>query len=189
MAARAIWKGVITFDDVRLPVKLYSAVQDRNIHFHLLHDQDMVRVRQRMVNPETDETVSPTDAQRGYEVERGVFVVLHKDELEKLVPEDSRDIEITRFVDPSEINHQWYVRPYYLGPDGDDDADYFALAQALSRQQKEGVARWVMRKKAYVGALRAEGDYLMLIALRHAGEIISASELEPPAGRKLDAKE
>lgn len=67
---RAIWKGVIRFDEFRLPVKLYSAVEDVNIHFHLLHDQDMVRVKQRIVNPETGETVPYEQIRKGYEVER-----------------------------------------------------------------------------------------------------------------------
>jgi DNA end-binding protein Ku len=189
MTARAIWKGVITFDDLRVPVKLYSALQDRSIHFNLLHDQDMVRLKQRLMNPETGDTVEYRDAQRGMEVERGVFVVLDKDDIESLEPKESRDIEITRFVPPEAVDPQWYDRPYYLGPDEEDDSQYFALAQALTKQNREGIARWVMRQKSYVGALRADGPYLMLITLRFAGQVILASDLEPPEGRKLDRKE
>jgi DNA end-binding protein Ku len=189
MAARAIWKGVIQFGGAQLPVKLFSAVQDTSIHFHLLHDQDMVRLKQRMVNPDTGKTVAYGDAKRGFEVEPGVFVVLENELLETLEPQESRDIEITRFVPSSAIDAQWYDRPYYLGPDEDEDADYFALVEALKKQKREGVAKWAMRKKSYVGALRVEGDYLMLMTLRYAGQVISPSELEPPAGRKLDKKE
>lgn len=189
MTARAIWKGVIQFDHVRVPVKLYSAVQDRSIHFHLLHDQDMVRLKQRLMNPQSGETVSYNEARRGYQVERGLFVILDKKLLETLEPPESRDIEITRFVPADTIDPQWYDRPYYLGPDEDDVAQYFALVEALKREKREGIAKWVMRRKAYVGALVAEGDYLMLITLRFAGQVILASDLEPPAGRKLDKKE
>jgi DNA end-binding protein Ku len=189
MAARAIWKGVLRMGTAQLPVKLYSAVQDASIHFHLLHDHDMTRLKQRMVNPETGKTVQYGEAQRGYEVERGVFVVLENELLETLEPQESRDIEITRFVPPSAIDAQWYDRPYYLGPDGDHDAEYFAFVEALKKQKREGVARWAMRKKSYVGALLVEGDHLMLMTLRFAGQVIPASELEPPAGRKLDKKE
>ena len=189
MSARAIWKGVVRFGTASLPVKLYSAVQDTSIHFHLLHDQDLVRLKQRMVNPDTGKTVNYSEAKRGFEVERGVFVVMENELLQSLEPQESRDIEITRFVPPGAIDSQWYDRPYYLGPDDEEDADYFALVDALKRQKREGVAKWAMRKKTYVGTLRVEGDYLMLMTLRYAGQVISASELEPPAGRKLDTKE
>jgi DNA end-binding protein Ku len=186
MAARAIWKGVIRFDDFQLPVKLYSAVEDKDIRFHLLHDQDMVRVKQRMVNPETNDTVSVDQMQKGFEVKRNLLVLLDDDELASLEPEPSRDIEVIQFVEASAIDHQWYDRPYWLGPDGDEER-YFALAEALAGV--EGVTRWVMRKKQYRGALYAEGDYLCLVTLRHAEQNISADELEAPGGRKLEKQE
>jgi DNA end-binding protein Ku len=188
MAARAIWKGRIRFGDVDVPVKLYSAVQDRSVRFRLLHEKDMEPVKQQMVNPETGKVVPYEDVQRAFRTDDGDLVMLDADELAELEPEASRDIEITRFVEPEVITHQWYDRPYFLGPDDDDDA-YFALVEALRRQKREGVARWVMRKKEYVGALRPEGDHLMLMTLRHAGEVIEASVLKPPGGRALDERE
>ena len=188
MGARAIWKAELHLGDETVPVKLYSAVQDRNIHFKLLHEPDQVPLQQRRVNPLTDETVPYEATRRAYEAERDLFVVLDEDELASAEPPPSRAITVTRFVDPALINHQWYERPYYLGPDGHED-DYFALAAALAKQNKEGVARWTMRNKGYVGALRAEGPYLMLIALRSADEIIPAAELEPPSGRQLAKEE
>jgi DNA end-binding protein Ku len=188
MAARAIWKGRIRFGDVDVPVKLYSAVQDRNVSFRLLHAKDLEPVKQHMVNPETGKVVPYEDVQRAYRTDDGDLVMLDPDELAELEPEASRDIEITRFVAPEVITHQWYDRPYFLGPDDDDDA-YFALVEALRKQTREGVARWVMRKKEYVGALRLEGDHLMLMTLRHAGEVVEASALKPPGGRALDERE
>jgi DNA end-binding protein Ku len=188
MAARAIWKGRIRFGDVDVPVKLYSAVQDRSVRFRLLHEKDMEPVKQQMVNPETGKVVPYEDVQRAFRTDDGDLVMLDADELAELEPEASRDIEITRFVEPEVITHQWYDRPYFLGPDDDDDA-YFALVEALRRQKREGVARWVMRKKEYVGALRPEGDHLMLMTLRHAGEVVEASVLKPPGGRALDERE
>lgn len=186
--ARAIWKAALAFGDVKLPVKMYSAVEDRTVHFNLLHDQDMVRLQQRMVNSETGKVVEAGDRRKGYEIERGVFVLLDDDELRPFEPEPSRDIEILQFVDDGAIHHQWYDRPYYLGPD-ENDSDYFAFAAALEPLEKEGVARWTMRKQEYVGSLRAEEGYLMLMTLRHAGEVIEASDLTPPSGRALDKKE
>jgi DNA end-binding protein Ku len=188
MAARAIWKGVIRFGSVEVPVKLYSAVQDRNVHFRLLEAKKKAPVSQRMVNPETGKPVPHEEIRRGWETDDGAFVILAPEELAELEPEASRDIEVTRFLDPAAINHQWYDRPYYLGPDG-DEASYAALARALESEGREGVARWVMRKKEYVGALRAVGGYPMLITLRNAEEVVPASALEPPQGRALDPRE
>jgi DNA end-binding protein Ku len=189
MAARAIWKGRIRFADVDVPVKLYSTVKSTGgVHFRLLHEKDLQPVKQQMVNPETGKVVAYEDVRRAFPTDDGRLVMLDDEELAELEPEASRDIEITRFVAASTITHQWYDRPYYLGPD-DSDADYFALADALRKQEKEGVARWVMRKKEYVGALRVEDEYLMLMTLRHAGEVIPASALTAPGGRALDKRE
>jgi DNA end-binding protein Ku len=186
--ARAIWKGVLRFGDIRLPVKLFSAIEDRSIRFRLLHREDRVPLKQRMVNPRTGAAVEYRAARRGLQVEPDRIVMLSEDELAALEPEPSRDIGITRFVDPAAINHQWYDRPYYLGPDEDAGA-YHALARALAARQKEGVARWAMRKKRYLGALRAQDGHLMLITLRHAEAVIPASDLEAPSGRPLGEKE
>jgi DNA end-binding protein Ku len=187
MAARAIWKGRIRFGQVDVPVKLYSAVQDRSVSFRLLDAKRKEPVKQQMVDPQSGKVVDSSEVRRAYETDEGL-VVLSDEDLAQLEPEPSRDIEIERFVPPEQITHQWYDRPYYLGPD-ESEASYFALAEALRRKELEGVARWVMRKKDYVGALRVEGDYLMLITLRHAGEVVPASALTPPAGRDLDQRE
>jgi DNA end-binding protein Ku len=187
MAARAIWKGRIRFGDIDLPVKLFSAVQDRSVRFRLLDAKRKEPIKQQMVDPQSGKVVASADVHRAFETEEG-FVRLTDEELAELEPEPSRDIEITRFVPPERITHQWYDRPYYLGPD-ENVASYFAMVEALRKQAKEGLARWVMRKKEYVGALRVEGDYLMLITLRHAEEVVPASALVPPAGRELDKRE
>ena len=186
--ARAIWKGVIRFGGIEAPVKLYSAVQDRSVHFRLLNPDTLTPIKQRMVNPSTGDQVPYDEVRRGYELEEGVYVVLDEEELDELQPEKSRNIEITRFLDPQIITHEWYDRPYHLGPDEDAET-YYALTDALEKQDKEGVARWTMRNKEYVGALRVIDGHLMLITLRRAGEVVPASALEPPAGRKPDARE
>ncbi|MDT4968169.1 MAG: end-binding protein Ku [Acidobacteriota bacterium] len=182
MAARAIWKGQLKIGSTKVPVKLYSAVADRTIRFHILDDRHKQRVKQHMVNPETDEEVTNEQIQKGFEIEPGTFVLLTDEDLKSLEPEPSRDIDITEFVPPEAISQQWYERPYYLGPDGDEDA-YFALAEALEKRGRLGVAHWVMRNKSYLGALRAEDGYLLLVTLRDAEEVISARNLPKPAGR------
>lgn len=189
MAARAIWKGVVHVGTLTVPVKLYSAVQDRTVHFRLLHKTDKQPVKQQLVSADTGEPIEYAEVKKAFPVTRGRLVVLEKEELEKLEAKDSRDIEITRFVAHGDIDHRWYERAYYLGPDEGGTKAYFAAAAALERKKKEGIARWVMRDRSYIGALRAEDGYLMLITLRHAEEIIAADALTPPAGRALQARE
>jgi DNA end-binding protein Ku len=188
MAARAIWKGVIKIGTARVPVKFYSAVHEHTIHFRLLHKTDHAPVQQKLVSSATSEPVEREVVRKAFPVTKRELVILENEDLEKLEPKPSRDIEVKKFVSPESIDHRWYERAYFLGPDTDKDA-YFAAAEALRSKKKEGIARWVMRNRAYVGALRYDDGYLMLITLRLADEIIDAEALEPPAGRALDARE
>lgn len=187
MSARAIWKGIVHVGTLTVPVKLYSAVQDRTIRFRLLHRTDHEPVRQQLVGEE-GEVVEYASVRKAVPVSRGRLVSLAKEEIETLQPEDSRDIEITRFVAPSEIDYRWFDRAYWLGPDR-SSAAYFAAAAALEKKGKLGVAQWVMRDREYVGALRARDGYLMLITLRHAEEVVDAESLTPPGGRQLAKRE
>jgi DNA end-binding protein Ku len=189
MSARAIWKGGLKIGTDTVPVKLYSAVEDKSVHFHILEKKTLTRVKQQMIHAETEEPVDSADLQKGLEVEPGTFVILKPAELAGIEREASRQIEITRFVAPEKINHQWYDRPYYLGPDGDSPGLYFALAKALEDSGLEGVARWVMRKKHYAGALQSYGGYLALVTLRHSEEVLAAKELPKPSGRAPDPRE
>jgi len=188
MAARAIWKGELAVNSTKVPVKLYAALKDQTVRFHILDDKSKTRVRQHMVDPDSGEEVAKEKIQKGFEVEPGTFVLLNEKELEGLEPKANREIDIKHFVPPQAIAPEFYDRPYYLGPDG-DQAAYFALAEALHKENKEGVAHWVMRKQPYVGALRAVDDYLMLFTLRSPDEVLSAKELPRPAGRAPDKKE
>jgi DNA end-binding protein Ku len=188
MAARAIWKGQLKIGGARIPVKLYSAVQDRTVRFHILDERHRMRVKQHMIDPDSGEEVPTEEIQKGYEIEPGRFVILTEEDLEALEPPASRDIEIVEFVDQDQISQQWYERPYYLGPDNGAN-DYFALAEALKNKEREGIAQWVMRNKYYAGALRAIDDYLFLFTLRDANEVIMAKELAKPAGAAPTQKE
>ena len=186
--ARAIWKASLLIGRESLPVKLYSAVQDRGVHFRLLHRTDHLPVEQRMVDPESGQEVSTKDVVRGIEIDRGLFVMLSDEELRKFLPKPSRDIEVLRFVPRSAVDPSYYYRPYFLGPDG-SQRDYFALAQALGAEERVGIARWVMRNKRYVGALFAHDSHLALVALHQADEVIPADQLERPSGPALKQEE
>jgi DNA end-binding protein Ku len=184
-----MWQGKLSVQKHEFPVKLYSAVQDRQIHFHLLHNRDRTRVQQRMVDANTEEPVAPDDMRKAFEAEPGLFVEITPEEIEQRVPEASREIKISRFVPRHAIEPQLFDRPYYLGPGEASEPDYFALAEALRRKDRAGIASWVMRKHSYVGALINQQGYLMLITLRHADEVIPVSQLEPPQGRLMAANE
>jgi DNA end-binding protein Ku len=188
MSGRAMWKGVLRFGDARVPVKLYAAVKERGIHFRLLHRKDHTPVRQQMVNPETGDPVPYAETERGYLTEEGEIVVLREADLRALQPRASRDIQVEHFLPAGAIGHRWYDRPYFLGPDGQTPS-YFALVEALRRSGREGIARWVMRKQDYMGALRVHGDHLALVTLRWAEEVVVASGIETPGARGLSAKE
>jgi DNA end-binding protein Ku len=187
MAARAIWKGMIQLEGMRVPVKLYSAVQDRDVHFTLLDRKRHTRVEQRMVKPESDEAVPYEQIRRGY-LSDGNYVMLAKEELAQLAPKPSRDIEVTRFVSCDELGPEWFVRPYYLGPDGAQES-YFALQRALAEEGREGIARWVMRGVEYHGVLRPQGSHLMLVTLRHPDEVVATGDIPLPSGRAHNEKE
>jgi DNA end-binding protein Ku len=187
MAARAIWKGQLKIGSTTVPVKLYAAVQDRDVHFHVLQNRTKSRVKQQIVTEER-KPIAKEEIRKGYEIEPGTFVIVEDEELQKLKPRESRVVSFPRFVSVSAVGNEWYERPYWVGPDGDANA-YFALAEALEKRNALGIARWTMRGKSYVGALRVEEGYLALIKLRYTEEVLSARELPAPAGRALEPKE
>jgi len=189
VSARAIWKGVIVLGKTRIPVKLLSAVEERDVHFRLLHEKDKAPVSQRMVRPDTDEEVARDQTQKGYEVEPGVFVIFGKEELAELQPPESRDIEVAQVVPRGTVGSFWYERPYWLAADTGGTADYAALAAALDAEKRDAVVRWVMRGQKRVAVLRPHGGRLLLVTLRQADEVVSPSKLEAPPGEKPDAKE
>jgi DNA end-binding protein Ku len=189
VAARSIWQGKLVIQKHEIAVKLYSAVVDRQIHFHLLHEHDRTRVQQRMVDAATEKPVPLNETRKAFEAAPGLFIAITSDELDRSVPEPSRDVRISRFVPAQVIEPQLFDRPYYLGPADDSETDYFALAQALAAKKRAGIASWVMRKHSYVGALLGHQGYLMLNTLRHAGEVIPITQLQPPQGRAFDPKE
>jgi DNA end-binding protein Ku len=186
--ARAIWKGIIRFGGVSVPVKLYSAVTDQKVHFRLLHERDHTPVEQRMVDPRTGDTVPKDQIRRGLETDTGEIVMITDEELSTLVPEPSREIEGTRFIDHDRINYQYYDRPYFLGPDSSEE-NYFSLVKALEKEEKMGIARWTMRKKRYVGALRERSGYLELFTFRYSGEVVNPASIPRPQGRKFEPLE
>ena len=115
-------------------------------------------------------------------------MLLTEEEQAALTPKPSRLISVEQVVATGAVDERWFDRPYYLGPDGDDEG-YFALAEALKKRDAVGIAHWVLRNKRYVGALQASGGYLLLDTLRYAQEIVEVGAVRPSANRAPDKRE
>lgn len=176
--ARAIWKGHLILGTHHVPVKMYSAVEDRKVRFRLLHARDHAPVEQHIVRKDNGKEVHKDDQRKAFPLSRETAVMVQPQDLERLEPPQSREIHLCRFVAPALLSDQWYDRPYYLGPDEDAES-YFALLAAIERKELIGIARWVMRKKRYVGALGLASGYLMMTTLRRADQVLSFSGIEP----------
>jgi DNA end-binding protein Ku len=183
-----MWKADLALGELKVPVKLFSAVRDTKVHFRLLHAADHAPVKQQLIDPETEQPVASAEAKKAVAVDRGVYVVLTEAEQAALAPKPSRLISVEEVVRAAAVDERWYDRPYYLGPDGDDEG-YFALAGALEKRGVIGVAHWVLRNKRYVGALQASGGYLLLDTLRYAQEIVEVDAVKPNPNRAPDKRE
>jgi DNA end-binding protein Ku len=189
--ARAIWKGRLVLGEHDVAVKMYSAIKDRSVHFRLLDKGTLAPVKQRIVRKTDGKEVEKDEQRKAFALDSEQAVMLTAEELGELEPETSRDIELSRFVPPSVVGEQWYDRPYYLGPDADEEKSYFALAQALEQRKVLGICRWIMRKKRYLGALSVLDGYLMMVTLRRAEQVLSAPEVKgaPVSDKELKLAE
>ncbi len=187
--ARAIWSGAISFGLVNIPVKLFSAVRDTNIHFHMLHGKDGVRVRQQLVCPLDDEEVERDEVVKGYEVNPDQYVVVSSEELEDLAPKASRMIEILDFVGLSEIDPLYYQHPYYLVPDEQAGKAYGLLVSSMKDSKRVGIGKFVMRGKEYLGALRPVGEVLVLETMHFADEVVALSDLDEEMPEAAEPRE
>ncbi|MFB6887739.1 Ku protein [Kitasatospora sp. NPDC056327] len=170
--ARPLWKGVITFGLVSLPMALYSATDDHTVHFHQIERGTGDRVRLRRVNERTGEEVAFEDIVKGYELSEGQYVVVEPEELEEIAPGRSRTIEITGFVDLDAIPPIYFAKTYYVAPADKATAKiYQLLTQALDRTRKAGLAVFSMRGKEYLTALSSVAGMLQLHTMHWSDEV------------------
>jgi DNA end-binding protein Ku len=186
--ARAIWTGSISFGLLNVPVKLYSAVSARSISFRELRQGDNSRVRHRKVAEADGEEVPYEEIVKGYEVAPEQYVVLSKAELEGLAPKKTKAIQIEDFVDLDEIDPIYFDRPYYLGPQPGAERAYALLVEAMSTQRKVAIARFVMRNRESLAAIRATGKVLTLATMRFADEVVPPEQLEGLLGETEDVE-
>jgi DNA end-binding protein Ku len=177
--ARAIWTGSLSFGLVNVPVRLFSAIEQKDIHFHQFQAGTGKRVRNLRVVEGTHEEVPYEDIVKGYELPDGRYVMLTQDELEGVEPGASRNIEIEDFVELAEIDPIYFERTYYLAPPPESGADkpYALLLQAMQNAQRVAVARFVMRGKQYLAAIRPMGDVLALETMYFPDEVRDAADL------------
>jgi DNA end-binding protein Ku len=174
---RAIWSGSISFGLVNIPVQLFNAVSRKSVRFNQLDSRNNSRIKHRKVNAESGEEVPDEAIVKGYELSKGNYVVLTEDELATLDPEAQRTIDIEEFVDLEDIDPVYFDSSYYLSPDAATVKAYALLARTMEQSGKVGVARFVMRQKQYLAAIRPKDGYLVLSTLVYADEVTDPVEV------------
>jgi DNA end-binding protein Ku len=176
--ARAIWSGAISFGLVNVPVKLYSATSPKSVRFHQLSSKTGARIRQKRVDPTTDEEVPYEEIVKGYEITPDRYVLISTEELDALDPKATRTIDIEEFVDLAEIDPIYYDHSYYLAPAAGGAKAYRLLGDAMRESGKVGIGRVVLRSKQQLCALRPVGDALALSTMLYGDEVLSADRLD-----------
>ena len=192
--ARAIWSGSISFGLLNVPVKLYSAVSRRQISFRELRESDSSRVRHKRVAEADGEEVSYDEIVKGYELAPSSTWSSPATSWTSSTPKKTKAIEVEAFVDLDDIDPIYFVQPYYLGPEPGAERAYALLVKAMADERKVAIARFVLRNKEHLAALRPMGDVLTLTTMRFADEIVPAQELdgvvpeelEPPKKKELE---
>ncbi len=183
--ARAIWSGSISFGLVNVPVGLYAATEDKTVHFNQFQEGTDDRVRNKRVNESTGKEVEYADIVKGYDLGDGRHVIVTPDELAEVEPGRSSSIEITDFVEASDIDPIHYRKSYYLAPKTDDAARaYGLLRQAMEKAGRIGIATFVMRGKQYLAAIRPHNKVLVLETMYFGDEIRDPADELPEIPRK-----
>ena len=188
MAVTGIWTGTISFSLVAIPVQLVKAVRPGRVSFRLLHSKDYSPLARRMLCPEEEVLVPSDEIIRGYEIGPDKYILVTDEELESVSPERSRTIEILEFIDLREVDTVYFDQPYYLVPAKGGEKAYRLLVEVMRRTNKAGLAKFVLREREYLVAVKSTGEALALITLHYREEILSEEDLEPAQG-ELEAKE
>jgi DNA end-binding protein Ku len=183
---RPFWSGTITFGLVTVPVALYSAIRTGGVALKMI-GPDESPVRRRYVCSKDGKPLDADDIVRGYEIEKGKFVVVTDDELEAIAPRKSREIDLQLFVDRTEIDPIYFDRAYFLVPTGGTNKAYRLLAEAMEKRDHAGIATFVMRAKEYLVAIIAEKGILRAETLRFENEIRKPDDIGLPDVTKPSA--
>jgi DNA end-binding protein Ku len=168
---RAIWSGTISFGLVSVPVRMYTATESKELRFHFLDKKDLAPIGYEKVRKDTGDPVDPEDVVRGFEIEKGRYVPLEDEDLDRLDIELTHTIDICDFVDLDEIDPIYFRKAYYLLPQEGAEKPYRLLVRALEETGKVGIAKVVIRNKQHLAALRPYDGRLLLETMYYADEI------------------
>ena len=180
---RTIWKGAISFGLVHVPIVVHAATRPQRLDFDWIDRRDDAPIGYQRINKRTGKPVASEDIVKGYEYEKGEYVYMNDEDFKRANVAATQTVEIQGFVDAAEVPIYYYDTPYYLAPDRRGEKGYVLLREVLRQAGRLGLARVVLHTRQYLCALLPQGDALMLITLRYAGEILSADDLDLPAGK------
>jgi DNA end-binding protein Ku len=186
---RAIWKGSISFGLVSIPVALQNASRTEELKFRLLRQTDLSPVNYKRVAEVDGKEVPWEQIVKGYEYEKGKFVVLKEDDFKRVDLEATDTIDIVDFVPLDQINPIYFHRPYYLEPQKGGAGAYDLLRRVLAETNKAGISKVIIRTRQHLAAVKANGDLLVLELMRFADELVPVSAIKVPAEKKLGARE
>src|SRR5918994_6585581 len=168
---RPIWSGTISFGLVSVPVKMYSAIESKELKFRFLHRDDLTPIGYDKVRKDTGEHVDADEIVRGFEIEKGRYVPLEDEDLDRLDIELTKAIDICDFVDLEEIDPIYFRKAYYLMPQDGAEKPYLLMVRALEETGKVGIAKVVIRNKQHLACLRTVDDKLVLETMYYADEV------------------
>jgi DNA end-binding protein Ku len=170
---RAIWSGAISFGLVNIPVKLYSGTSAENsLDLNMLSKKDLAPIRYARISTATNKEVAWKDIVKGYEIEKGKYVVINEEDFKKANPEKTNTIEILQFVQEKEIDSIYFEKPYYLAPDKGAAKAYTLLLKALEKANKVAIATCVIRNREHIFTIKPlSGEILLLEQLRYADQV------------------
>ena len=175
-----MWRGSIAFGLVNIPVELYSAVRDHRPKFRLLHAKDESPVHYERVCQREGKAVGWEDLVKGYEYEKGQFVVLTKDDFKTAAVEKTKTIDILDFVDPNDVDERYFETPYYLQPGKGSDRAYALLRDAIEKSGKIGIAKIILRDAQHLAAVETIGDAIVMTMMRFADELADLEDFRFP---------
>ncbi|PYL24279.1 MAG: Ku protein, partial [Verrucomicrobia bacterium] len=187
--ARAIWKGSISFGLVNIPIALYSATRREELKFRLLRKTDLSPVNYKRVAEKDGREVPWDQIVKGYEYEKGKYVVLQDEDFQRVDLEATQTVDIQDFVDQKEIDPMFFYKPYYLEPQKGGDKAYALLRDALKDTNKVGVAKVVIKTRQYLAGVKPEDSALVLELMHFADELADPEKLHVPKKLELGKRE
>lgn len=186
---RSIWSGAISFGLIHIPVKLYTAVEEKALDFDMLRREDLCPIRYARVCRDSGEEVPYEHIVKGYEYRKGDYVVLEDEDFKKANVRKTQTIDIVEFVDEHEIDSKLLEKPYYLEPTKQARKAYALLREALKRTSKVALGKYVLRNREHLVLLKTEGDLIVLEQMRFVDEIRKPTGLDVPAGDEATDRE